>query len=155
MSLPRQNLVLLPEGRDWDSEVPASHHGVSQLPHCFLEVPSLSSSFLFIEPGSCVHCLAPVLENRTSTCTLLGTRIGRVCLCHHHTPRTRKAWGPSISSCPSLTGTVVLNHHLVASSPLGWTEVPQKQSHPHPFLTGKDPVEEEKDHLFLHPQWDW
>lgn len=57
---------------------------------------------------------------------------------------------------PKADGAMVLgHHHFVASSPMGWTESPQKQSHVHPFLTGKDPAEEEKDHLFLHPQWDW
>ena len=56
---------------------------------------------------------------------------------------------------PKADGAMVLVHHFVASSPMGWTESPQKQSHAHPFLTGKDPAEEEKDHLFLHPQWDW
>lgn len=32
---------------------------------------------------------------------------------------------------------------------------PSRTRPPSPLLAGKDLSEEEKDHLFLHPQWDW
>lgn len=94
----------------------------------------------------CVHCLVPLPENKPYP---LSSWVGLPLPPSHPLPQDKRIMGTLPRPLPKAqrgNGPRVV---------IGW-KVPRNRATPPPsFLGRKRQGEEEKDRLFLHPQWDW